>query len=167
MQVLLKDKLILCACRTTAGLNQKDHDTKWFVSHSSKFDTIIRYQTSGTVLVILRFSVYILSFEVWVGVLHNRCRILEITVSKLFKFISSHSCSHSVVCMMSTIADSVFVPVEQKVFLTHARIMYKKAQGLSAIVERLRFTALFGVSPAVCSIVWKLIGDNHPHELQP
>ncbi len=29
------------------------------------------------------------------------------------------------------------------------------------------FTALFGVSPTVCSIVWKLIGDNHPHDLQP
>ncbi len=95
----------------------------------------------------------------------NRCRILEITLSK--RVVPRHSCSHSVVCMMSTIADSVFVSADPKVFLPHARIMYRKAQGLSEIVERRRFSALFGVSPTVCSIVWNLIGENHPHDSQP
>ncbi len=71
----------------------------------------------------------ILSFEVWIEMLHNGCRILEIVVSKLFKCSSSHSWTHSAVCMMGKIANSVFVPVEPKLFLTHARIMYKRPKG--------------------------------------
>ena len=49
-------------------------------------------------------------------------------------------------------------------FLSVARPLLGKFQGLNTFAQLHEFKRLFGVTPLVCALVWKSIGNAHPEK---
>lgn len=57
--------------------------------------------------------------------------------------------------------------ISADIFLTCGCHMMRKAPGLSQVIEKRRFNALFGASPEVCQHLWSRIGSDIPPGASP